>query len=104
MNQLAPMERIVAGERLLAILRCLWKLPGQSANEQVVSIYLRQVALYGGGSATRDALDHLERLAALTTRMHATLMVAELTRRGSEAAEGTIELEGVPKPGLDCPY
>ncbi|RAK66405.1 hypothetical protein DJ019_09170 [Phenylobacterium kunshanense] len=98
------MQQILSDERRLAILRCLWKSPGHCANEEVLGKYLRQVALYGGCDATRSALDHLDRVGAVHTRMHLSLMVAELTRRGADAAEGCTELEGVPKVGADCPY
>ncbi len=99
-----PMQQILSDERRLAILRCLWRSPGYRANEEVLGKYLRQVALNGGWEATRSALDHLDRVGAVRTHMHLELMVAELTRRGADAAEGCTELEGVPKVGVDCPY
>lgn len=92
------------GERLLAVVRCLWKAPERRANEEVISAYLRHLALYGGWSATRATLDQLERLHALTITMRQTLMIAELTQRGADAAEGHVELDGVPKPGPECGY
>ncbi|MBL8553965.1 MAG: hypothetical protein JNL41_06775 [Phenylobacterium sp.] len=103
-NEQSSLQRIITGERLLAIVRCLWKAPDHCANEEVISAYLRRLALYGWWSTTRTALDHLERLHALTITMHQTLMIAELTRRGADAAEGHVELDGVPKPGPECAY
>ena len=103
-NDLTLMEKILVDERRLALLRGLWKTCGYVVNEHVCAIYLQHVGLRSGKDAIRAALDHLERCGAVKTTWHQTLMIVELTRRGSEAAEGLIEIDGVPRPGPECPY
>lgn len=65
---------------------------------------LREVALFHGRDSLRDDLDHLERAGAVRLKQREDLVVVELTSRGGEAAEGIIELDGVPRLGVECLY
>lgn len=103
-NEVAFVKDIVTGQRRLAILRWLSASPGYAANDQVFTLMLRNVALYSGRDSLRDDLEHLERAGGVVLTRHDTLIVVKLTNRGSEAAEGLVEMEGVPRPGVECPY
>ncbi len=103
-NDLTLMEKLLVDERRLALLRGLLQAPGHVANEQVCAIYLQHVGLRSGRDAVRAAIDHLERCGALKVDWTGTMMIVELTRRGAEAAQGLIEIDGVPRPGPECPY
>jgi hypothetical protein len=103
-NEPSQLDRILVEERRLAILRWLWKMPGHTANERIAGMYLRHVGLVSAQEAVRDCLNHLERSGALKIVWREALMVIELTHRGVEAADGLIEVDGIPRPGVDCPY
>lgn len=103
-NEPSPLDRILVEERRLAILRWLWKMPGHTANEHIAGIYLRHVGLVSAQEAVRDCLNHLERSGTLKIVWREALMVIELTQRGAEAAEGLVDVDGIPRPGVDCPY
>ncbi len=86
-------------DRRLVILRLL-KQSGGSGND---SILLQGVRLIGHLAATRDDIrDDLEflkerRLVRLE-HFNETVMVATITERGIDVAEGRVEVEGVKKP------
>jgi hypothetical protein len=103
-NEVAFMKGLITGQRRLAILRWLLDCPSHSANDHVFALMLRDVALYQGRDSLRDDLEHLERAGGVVLIRHDTLTVVKLTNRGSEAAEGLVELDGVPRPGIECPY
>ena len=103
-NEVGFMKGLITGQRRLAVLRWLLATPGYCLNDQLLAAMLRKAALFHGGESLRDDLEHLERAGAVRLRRIDSLIVAELTRRGGEAAEGLVELDGVPRPGVECPY
>ncbi len=103
-NQSPSLETLRIEEQRLALLRWLWATPTYTANEELASQYLRAVGLVASHSDVRARLGDLERMGMLTARFEGALMVITLTRRGGDAAEGLVFVEGVRRPGPQCPY
>ncbi|WP_439471325.1 VpaChn25_0724 family phage protein [Brevundimonas sp.] len=84
----------------LTILRALNDAPGCSANASI----LKTVAESLGLPATRDqmhtAIDWLAEQGLVTKESVLNLIVAKLTERGRDVAEGRARVEGVARPGL----
>lgn len=91
-------------EQRLALLRWLLATPTYTANEDLAGLYLKAVGLAAGHADVRARLDDLERMGLLTGRFEGALMVITLTRRGGDAAEGLTTIDGVRRPGPQCPY
>lgn len=91
-------------EQRLALIRWLLVTPTYTANDELAGLYLKAVGLAAAHSDVRGRLDDLERMGLLTARFEGALMVITLTRRGGDAAEGKIVVDGVRKPGPQCPY
>lgn len=97
-------ETLRIEEQRLALLRWLLATPTHTANEELAGLYLKAVGLAAGHADVRARLDDLERMGLLGARFEGALMVVTLTRRGGDAAEGLIQVEGVRRPGPQCPY
>lgn len=97
-------ETLRIEEQRLTLLRWLLATPTYTANEELAGLYLKAVGLPAGHSDVRARLDDLERMGLLSARFEGALMVITLTRRGGDAAEGLTVVEGVRRPGPQCPY
>lgn len=91
-------------EQRLALLRWLHALPTYTANEELARLYLTAVGLVADRADLRGRLKELGDADLLTVRMEGPLMVITLTRRGGDVAQGVTSVEGVRRPGPECPY
>lgn len=91
-------------EQRLALIRWLLATPTYTANAELAGLYLKTVGLLAAHADVRARLDDLERMGLLTARFEGALMVITLIRRGGYAAEGATVVEGVRRPGPQCPY
>ena len=98
------MDQIRSEHRALAILRVLEREAGYSSNERVLGDYLDRLALGGVREEIRASLETLERFGLLKCDWCEALMIVTLTEHGQEAATGRRIVEGVLRPGPDCPY
>ena len=98
------MDQIRSEHRALAILRVLEREAGYRSNERVLGDYLDGLALGGLREDIRASLETLERSGLLKCDWCEALMIVTLTERGQEAATGRRIVEGVLRPGPDCPY
>jgi hypothetical protein len=98
------MKQVVQAHRALAILRLLNGQPGRTSNDCVLGDCLKLLALTCGRDELRAELDKLERSGLIEIQRRSDLLVPTLTGRRTEAAEGTIVVEGVQLPAPDCPY
>lgn len=84
----------------LTILRCLTDAPGCSANASI----LKSVAEECGLPATRDqvhtAIGWLDEQGLVRRSMVGALVLARLTDRGLDVAEGRARVDGVARPSL----
>jgi len=103
-NRPSDLEMMRREEQRLALLRWLHAMPTYTGNEELAERYLAAVGLVTAHADLRERLRELEREELVTLRMRCALMVITLTRRGSDAAQGLVVVEGVRKPGPDCPY
>ena len=103
-NRPHPMRLVMAEQRRLAILRVLDGVAGPMANDEVVSLYLAQLALGCSRRDLRECLADLARAGLIRSEARGELMIVELTRDGSEVARGLARSEGIPVPLADCPY
>lgn len=90
----------MAKHRRLAILRLL-KEVGGTAND---SVLYSQCASLGFAKATRtdvrDDLALFEKHSLITRNYHGGLVIASITERGVDVADGKVEVDGVEKPSL----
>ena len=82
----------------------LQRQPGYRLNERVLADYLKGLAVGGTLADVRASLDALERMALLKSEWWDELMIVALTERGEEVALGTVIVDGVLRPGPECPY
>ncbi len=100
-NQL---ETLCNEHRSLAVLRTLFRLPAYTSNELLLSDWLTAVGLSCCSSDLRCLLRKLEEAELLTTKDVDGTLVAELSNKGAEVAEGRIVVEGVLRAAPECPY
>lgn len=103
-NHGEPMRTIRRERRALAILRTLQRESGYQSNERILLDYLNALALGGTSVEIGANLDDLERMGLLKIKKVESVRVVELTQRGEEVALGQVIMEGVLRPGPECPY
>jgi hypothetical protein len=91
-------------EQRLALIRWLWRQPGYTSNEEHAGAYLKAVGLGDTHAVIRKRFKELEAPDLVAIEMEGGLMVVTLTRRGAEAAEGLLKVQGVRPPGPECAY
>jgi DNA-binding GntR family transcriptional regulator len=103
-NRPNELSRLRSEHRALAILRLLDRQPGYRSNELLIADWLAMIGLAGSWAETRDLLETLERKRLVKLETAEGVMVAELTEQGLDAAKGVMIVEGVLRPGPECPF
>lgn len=103
-NHDESMRTIRREHRALAILRALQRESGYQSNDRILLDYLNGLAVGGTAIDIRVSLDDLERIGLLKIKEVESVRVVELTQRGEEVALGQVIMEGVLRPGPECPY
>lgn len=103
-NQTGTLETITSAHRALAILRALSRSPCGKSNEEILSSWLDQLGMPSSRVMLRDCLDHLAARGLIAISQVQDLKVAEITRHGQEVGDGLAVIEGIARPGVDCPY
>lgn len=103
-NQTKTLEVITAEHRALAILRTLSRQPSGTSNEEILGSWLGELGMPSSRIVLRDCLDHLAMRGLIVTSQVQGVKVAEITHQGEEVAGGLIVMEGISRPGADCPY
>lgn len=97
------LEALVRPHRLLAELFVLKAMSG-AGNEAVVKDHLARLALRVSLERLREDWGFLESHGLIKVDHYMNMAVATLTRRGVEVCEDELEVEGVRRPGPECPY
>jgi len=93
-------HRHLAEDRRLCILRLLTESAG-SGNDSVLHIGLEHLGHRRlCRQMVRDDLRFLESADLVRIEMVGSVMVAAITKRGVEVAEGRLEAEGIKKPSI----
>ena len=96
--------RTIAEHRCLATL-CILVGPCRGTSNEIVLInLLESIGMSSAKAELRESLSDLEKVGALRQDWHEALLVVHLTPRGAEIAKGTISVNGIASPGIDCPY
>lgn len=86
-------------DRRLVILRVLSELPRYSANSSVLYTALSQFGHYPSRDVVKTELVWLEELDLVKLDDVGPVIVATLTERGLDAAQGRCEVPGIKRPG-----
>jgi hypothetical protein len=103
-NEIEALERHKSEHRALALLRFLNRQPGNVSNECIINILFEKIGLVCSRQQVRDSLERYEKLGLIRTSKTEDLVVVSLVAKGEEVAKGHIPVEGVLRPGVDCPY
>jgi hypothetical protein len=103
-NEPSALEKIRAAHRNLVVLRALKALPAYRTNELVLRDILDHFGIPSAAEDLRAGLRSLEDLATITTDTNDALILVRLTQRGEDVASGLLVLDGVQRPGPECPY
>lgn len=90
--------------RLLAVLRTLLRSPGYSSNLPLLRDYLDALGLVASYDVMRADLQRLKEMGLCTLGTDNESCRITLTERGIDVAEGRSEVEGIRRPGPECPY
>ena len=99
-----PLDTIREEHRLLAVLRTLMRLPRYTSNAQLLRDCLDRLALVASHDVIRTDLHRLHELDLCTLDADGETTCVTLTERGLDVAEGRVVIEGVLRPGPECPY
>lgn len=86
-------------DRRLVILRVLSELPRYSANSSVLYTALSQFGHYPSRDVVKTELVWLEELDLVKLEDVGPVIVATLTERGLDVAQGRCEVPGIKRPG-----
>ncbi|MBB4155060.1 hypothetical protein GGQ80_002977 [Sphingomonas jinjuensis] len=89
---------------MLALLSVLDGGFGPSSNDEVLAVYLSAVGLACSRRDLQERLEELARAGLVSLSRREALCVVELSRDGSDVAQGLVEHEGVARGSTDCPY
>ncbi len=103
-NRADPLERQKSEHRALALLRLLGREASYMSNEEIVDCLFANLGLACPRAQVRECLAMLERAGLIELSMAETLTVIRLTAKGDEVGQGLVVVEGVLRPGVDCPY
>ncbi|MCL2524568.1 MAG: ArsR family transcriptional regulator [Betaproteobacteria bacterium] len=95
---MADFTDFLRADRRLVMLRTLAEMPGYAANSSILAGALDKL----GHAATRDAvkadLRWLAEVGLVTIEEAGSVLVATLSDRGQDVAEGKARVDGVAKP------
>ncbi|TIL34545.1 hypothetical protein [Mesorhizobium sp.] len=103
-NEIDYIEGTKREHRALALLRFLKRQPCSASNDRIVAAMLDHIGLSCSRQELRTSLGQAEAAGLVSSREVDSLLVVALTTQGADAADGKIDVEGVLKPGADCPY
>lgn len=103
-NRMNDIERLKSEHRVLALLRFLGRQPCAASNDAIIAALFDYVGLSCSRQELRACLDHAEATGLIAVRQVDSLLVVGLTARGEEVSLGKISVDGVLRPGVDCPY
>lgn len=98
------MEQRKSEHRALALLRFLDRQPGNVSNELIVTDLFEKIGLACPQQQVRDALEQIEKLGLIQTSRVGDLIVMILLAKGEEVANGLVIVDGILRPGVQCPY
>ncbi|MFQ5757933.1 MAG: ArsR family transcriptional regulator [Acidiferrobacterales bacterium] len=98
------LEALHEEHRLLAVLRALQRLPGHAASLLLLRDHLDALGLVTSHDVMRTEVQHLKEMELCTVNTIDDAYRVTLTERGMDVAEGRSEVEGIRKPGPECPY
>jgi DNA-binding transcriptional ArsR family regulator len=90
-------ELVIADQRLV-ILRSLEEMPGYEANESILDSCLDQYGHKVSRDAVRTHISWLAEQGLVSVRELGNTMIAKLTSRGIDVANGSATVPGVKKP------
>jgi hypothetical protein len=99
-----PLDELHKEHRLLAVLRALQRSPGYVANSLLLRDWLSRLGLAASHDVIHADLQRLQELSLCTLDKEGELIRVVLTERGHEVSEGRVQIEGVLRPGPECPY
>ena len=103
-NEVDTMEQHKSDHRALALLRLLDRQPGNVSNECIITLLFEKIGLTCSRQEVQDCLERIEKLGLIRTLKVDDLVVVNLLAKGEEVAKGRVMIEGVLRPGVDCPY
>lgn len=98
------LETISSEHRALALLRLLLRAAKYTSNELLMSDWLTAIGLAYCSSQLKRPLRELEEAGLLVTREVKGTLVAKLSNRGAEVADGKEVVECVLRPPPECLY
>ena len=103
-NEVSYLEQQKSDHRALALLRFLDREPGYTSNEHIISCLFDKIGLMCSRQQIRDLIERIEKIGLIRTSRTGDLVVVSLVASGDEVAKGVTTVEGVLRPGVDCPY
>ena len=103
-NEINALEQQKSEHRALALLRFLNREPGNISNECVINLLFEKIGLVCSRQQVLDDLERLEKLGLIRVSKTEGLVVVSLLAKGEEVAIGRVTVEGVLRPGVNCPY
>jgi hypothetical protein len=104
LNDMHAIDRLKVEHRGLALIRFLARQPRAASNERIVGAVFDHLGLSCSQQELRACLQEAEASGLVCTRSVDNLLVVTLSAKGEEAAQGKIAVDGVLKPGANCPY
>lgn len=98
------MEQHKSDHRALALLRFLDRQPGNVSNECIINLLFEKIGLTCSRQEVRDCLERIEQFGLIRTLKLDDLFVVHLLAKGQEVAKGHVVIDGILRPGVDCPY
>jgi len=83
----------------LVILRLLAQMPSYTANSSVLCTGLNEIGHNPSRDQVKNEIRWLEEQGLVTVKEVFDLLVARITERGADCADGRITVHGVKKPG-----
>ena len=91
-------SQLMASDLRLVILRLLAEDPGYSMNESVIQSAVKMFGHTVSRDRIKTELRWLEEQGLVTNQEVSTVLVANLTGRGSDVASGAARVDGVKRP------
>ncbi|WP_448044367.1 VpaChn25_0724 family phage protein [Bradyrhizobium liaoningense] len=103
-SDFAMLDQRKLEHRALALLRFLDRQPGNKSNECIIAALFETIGLVCSRQQVRDDINRIEKLALIRSSNVGDLLVVSLLAKGEEVGNGRIVIDGVLRPGVDCPY
>ena len=100
----STLEALHEEHRLLAVLRALWRSPGYTSSILLLRDRLAALGLSSSLDVMRADLQRLMETGLCNVNTGDDACRVTLTERGMDVAEGRTEVDGIRRPGPECPY